>query len=259
MYIVIAMAGESRRFYDLGFKEAKFKLIVRERPLFDWALSSLRNFYKETTFVFVSMEGSDDFISQRCRILGINSFKVSCLDARTDGQATTVMKGVQSLEQERPLFIYNIDTYINPDILNISDIKQNYDGWLLLFPAPGSHWSFAKVNMENKVIAVSEKVRISGLASTGLYYFKSISIFKDAYHFMKDKIKERYKEVYVAPLYNVLIENNKLISSKIMDRKDIVPLGTPNEVLRFDPEFFKRYGIKHDNNMLKKFKGFFSQ
>ena len=244
MYVVIAMAGEGKRFIDYGFNKPKFKLIAKGKPLFDWALSSLRCFYEGTIFVFVSMKGFNDFISQRCEALGINSFRVVTLDARTDGQATTVMKGIQSLDRTKPLLIYNIDTYIKPDVLHTRDIKQGYDGWLLLFPAPGTHWSFAKLNKEGRVIDVSEKNRISQFASTGLYYFKSTCLFKDAYLSMANAIKERYGEVYVAPLYNALIENKKIIGSKIIDFEDVISLGTPDEVLRFDLKFFKRYGIK---------------
>lgn len=244
MYAVIAMAGEGKRFIDYGFNEPKFKLIAKGRPLFDWALSSLRCFYKKAIFIFVSMKGFNDFISQRCKILGINSFKVLTLDVRTDGEATTVMKGIQSLDQTKPLLIYNIDTHIKLDILHTTDIKQDYDGWLLLFPAPGRHWSFAKLDKEGRVIGVSEKNRISQFASTGLYYFRSISLFKNAYFSISNIIKEEYQEIYVAPLYNALIKNKKYIGSKIINFEDVIPLGTPSEVLRFDLEFFKRYGIK---------------
>lgn len=50
-----------------------------------------------------------------------------------------------------------------------------------------------------------------------------------------------------SPLYNALIENKKIICSKIIDCEDLVSFGTPEEVLKFDSNFFERYGIKCKN------------
>jgi dTDP-glucose pyrophosphorylase len=240
------MAGKGRRFVDYGFTEPKFKLIVKKKPIFDWALDSLYHFYKESLFVFVSLEGFNDFISKRCKAMGINYFKIITLKFKTDGQATTAIKTVQSLDSTKPLLIYNIDTHIDPKVLSPKDIDKDCDGWLLLFPTPGTHWSFAKLNKLGKVTRVAEKARISQFACTGLYYFKTVSLFQEAYFLSLDLIKKRYGEAYVAPLYNSLIENKKNITSKIINFKNIIPLGTPDEVLRFDSGFLKRYNINKD-------------
>jgi len=243
MYVVIAMAGEGKRFIDYGFREPKFTLIAKGRPLFDWALDSLQCYYKKASFIFVAREGFEGFIAQRCQILGIDSYEVVAIEVPTDGQATTVAKGTELLEEDHPLLIYNIDTHIKPEILQPGDIKASFDGWLLLFPASGTHWSFAKLDEEGRVIEVAEKIRISQFASTGLYYFKSLSLFRDVYSSMRNTIKEKYKEVYIAPLYNVLIEKKKIVGSKVVASEDVLPLGTPDEVARFDPQFFERYAI----------------
>ena len=248
MYIVIAMAGEGKRFIDYGFSEPKFKLIVKDKPLFDWAVMSLSSFYKKATFIFVSQEGCNDFVSQRCGILGIHSFRLVELKGPTNGQATTVMKGVESLDPARPLLIYNIDTHINPEVLEAGDIEQNFSGWLLLFSASGTHWSFARLGRGGEVVEVSEKVCISEYASTGLYYFSSIAIFKEAYSSLADEIKGRYREIYVAPLYQYLINSNQRVGSKIIDFENVIPLGTPEEVAKFDSEFFARYHINREVN-----------
>lgn len=246
MYVVIAMAGEGKRFVDSGFTQPKFQLLARDKPLFDWAVSSLRCFFEKAVFVFVVREGFDEFISDRCRSLGINSYEILSLSEKTDGQATTVLQGTERLRQDKPLLIYNIDTYIKTGTLKIDDIRDDHDGWLLLFQAPGTHWSFAKLDSGGRVIDVSEKVRISEFASTGLYYFKSIGLFRDAYFETADLIKEKYKEVYVAPIYASLIKNNKFIGSKVIEFDDVVPLGTPDEVKRFDPDFLVKYRVNSD-------------
>ena len=243
MYIVIAMAGEGKRFKQYGFKEPKFMLMAKGRPLFDWAITSLRSFYHKGSFIFIAREGFDAYIERRCKVLGINSYNIITLNALTDGQATTVMKGIQSLDHTKRLLIYNIDTYINPEAFQVHDIRPEYEGWLLLFSAPGDHWSFARLDNEGRVLEVTEKKRISPFASTGLYYFKSVEIYKDIYLKRRDAIIKDYGEVYVAPLYTTLLQKHKLVGSKVIACEDVVPLGKPEEVATFDPEFFKTYNI----------------
>lgn len=237
MVVVIAMAGEGRRFKERGIQEPKYAIVARGKPLFDWALLSLEPWFKSAHFVFVARQGVKEFVRKRCEILGVQSYEVVELFEPTDGQATTVLKGVEQLDETQPLLIYNIDTHIVTEALKTEDIRDEYDGWLALFCAPGDHWSFAKLDEHGRVTDVSEKVRISEFASVGLYYFKSIALFREAYRTHAQWTKENYKEVYVMPLYKALLDKGLYIGSKVIAYEEVVPLGTPEEVARFDPGF----------------------
>lgn len=237
MYIVIAMAGEGRRFREYGIAEPKYEIVARGKPLFDWALLSLQPWFEQAHFVFVARSGAREFVEKQCVALRINSHEVVELSEMTDGQATTVLKGIAHLEPNKPLLIYNIDTHIVHGVLNMEDIGDKYDGWLVLFRAPGDHWSFAKLDESGRVTEVSEKVRISDFASVGLYYFKSVRLFREVYQSHARWVKTNYKEVYVMPLYKALLDKGLYIGSKVIAYEEVVPLGTPEEVSRFDPKF----------------------
>lgn len=241
MYVAIAMAGEGKRFTKVGFTKPKYELMVKGRPMFDWALESLRAFYQKANFLFIARSGAQEFIATRCAKLGISSFQIIALDAPTDGQATSVKIGIQTLDKTQPLIIYNIDTHISSDAFGSEDIAEEDEGWLLLFRVSGEHWSFAKLDGNGRVLEVTEKKRISDTACLGVYYFKSIALFEEAYRLFADRTKAEYGEVYVAPLYNALIGMGKMIGTKVIDEKEAVVLGTPEEVAKFDPEFLRRY------------------
>ena len=58
---------------------------------------------------------------------------------------------------------------------------------------------------------MSEKIKISDHASVGLYYFKKWKDFKNVFVNHQEEIINKYKEVYVCPMYQYLIDNNKII------------------------------------------------
>lgn len=55
----------------------------------------------------------------------------------------------------------------------------------------------------------------------------------------KMNVRKRQKERYVAPLYNFLINSGKEIRVDIVDRKDVVFCGVPEEYI----DFLKSYTV----------------
>ena len=150
----------------------------------------------------------------------------------TLGQAQSAASAVQIIGNEQSVLIFNIDTYIEPPYLS-NIINYNSDGDVICFSAPGNHWSFVKTDENNNVIEVKEKERISDNCSVGAYYFKKFGDFLAAYA----KGEKAKNELYIAPLYNTLIENHLKVScSKITDSAKVHVLGTPEEL-----ELFKKF------------------
>lgn len=246
VHIVITMSGLGKRFLQAGFREPKFRLYVNQKPIFDWALASLQVFFENAAFVFLSPLSQEAFIQDRCRALGIKTFSIRTVHSPTSGQAATARIACTHLKAADPVMIYNIDTHIKPENVFSADIKPFYDGWLLLFEAEGTHWSFAEIDSDAKVIQVSEKVRISRYASAGLYYFRSAAVFNSIFDEHADEVLKTYGETYVAPFYNYLIQKGARVYSKVIPKDSIIPLGTPAEALAFDPHFFHR----NDNRLV---------
>jgi dTDP-glucose pyrophosphorylase len=238
--IIIPMAGEGKRFKEAGFNSCKYKLTAGGKSIFEWALLSFESFFDIAHFVFVVRENDNNFIQEKCTGLGINDYRIESLSEKTDGQAVTVLKGIRCLNQEEPIFIFNIDTHLKKGSFVPGEISGKYKGWLLLFKAPGTHWSFARINPQGQVLEVAEKKRISDYASVGLYYFSSAHVFKRAMTAHSKQVKARYGEKYVIPLYNYLLKKKYFVGSRVIPYESVIPLGTPEEVLRFDPGFFKK-------------------
>lgn len=238
--IIIPSVGFGKRFLDIGLNQAKYKIIANDKPLFYWSLISLKKFFDhEFIFIFRKDNYDKDFIEKWLEILKIKNYKVILLDEPTDGQASSVYKSEKYINDDDSVLIYNIDTYIIPDSLN-DQILSN-DGCIVTTKVPGERWSFAKLGEDNFVKEVSEKIKISDNASVGLYYFKKWEDFKKVYLNKKDEVIKKYKESYICPMYQYLIdEYSKKISIFEIETKNFICLGTPEEIEEFDPNWIEK-------------------
>jgi NDP-sugar pyrophosphorylase family protein len=240
MKVIITMAGDGTRFKKQGFEKPKYMIKAKGRTLFEWSISSLQNFF-DNEFVFITRSGNEsvNFIQQKCDVLGINKVQIVELDQLTAGQAATVMKARILVSNNDEIMIYNIDTYVEPEALNPSDIQG--DGWVPSFPAEGSHWSFVRTSdnaltsgKSARVVEIAEKKRISNLANIGLYYFSSMRLFEECY---RKHLFHHVKEHYIAPVYSEILKSDAGVYTYLIDESKIHALGTPEEVLVFDPDF----------------------
>lgn len=233
MTILIPMAGLSSRFTNAGYVLPKYMLYVKNRSLFNLAVSSFERYFDSCKFVFVARDvfDTETFINKECEQMGIADYQVVILPHPTKGQAETVYEGMKraAIPSNEPMLIFNIDTF-RPGFTFPDPIGQ-WDGYLEVFVGSGKNWSYAKTASEDstQVVETAEKQEISNYCSTGLYYFGAASLFERAYeynctHPINDKM-----ELYVAPLYNHLIKWSCKIHINIISRDEVVFSGVPEE------------------------------
>ena len=233
MTIIIPMAGLSSRFTKAGYVLPKYMLYVKNRSLFNLAVTSFEKYFDTCRFVFVARNVFDTktFIEKECELMGIKDFTVVILPQPTKGQAETVLEGIirADVPNEEPVLIFNIDTF-RPGFTFPEDMS-GWDGYLEVFVGSGKNWSYAKTESDDSTLVVetAEKVEISRYCSTGLYYFSSASSFKTAYAQNLEHPCDGKAELYVAPLYNHLIREGKKIHIHVIDRSDVIFSGVPDE------------------------------
>ncbi|WP_254761524.1 glycosyltransferase family 2 protein [Natrinema marinum] len=230
------MAGKGSRFRNVGVSIPKHEISVRGRPMFDWAMQSLKMFF-DSEFIFVtqSEHAAASFLEEACDRLGISTFQEVSLDEYTNGQAATAMAADRLIGNSESVVIYNIDTYIEAGQISPSDISG--DGFIPVFETPGERWSFVRKDEDGTVTRVSEKEKISDQATVGFYHFAEWGSFADAYEAAASSVKSKYGETYVAPLYNYLIEKGLEVTTHQIDSESVHVLGTPDDLRMFDPGF----------------------
>lgn len=237
--LLVTMAGRGSRFRSAGFGQPKFAINVHGHSLFHWAVSSLSGFAPISSSVFVALRSdcAGTFVRSECAALGIHDPVLVELDDVTVGQAETALAGLESCTAGHPIAIFNIDTHVRPGAMHPPATDSH--GYLPCFRAPGDHWSFVRLAGDGDVVAeVREKRRISPLATTGLYWFRDPETYREVHaeHFASGRGPLEAGEAYIAPMYNTLIARGGRVTTTEVDARDVVALGTPAELARFESQ-----------------------
>lgn len=235
--ICIPMAGNSLRFYNAGYSKPKFQLEVENVSLFRLSLMSFIDYFDTETFLFILNKKNDSlaFVQNELKTLQIREYTIVQLENDTRGQADTVAIALsnESIDKNEHLLIFNIDT-IRPKF-QYPNHFPNFP-WLETFIAEGEHWSFVEpVPNSDEVLRVVEKHRISKFCSTGIYFFPKIQDYLEV--FCQFEATSLSVELYVAPLYQLLIDQNRVVKYSVITSNEIFLAGTPLEFCSLDANF----------------------
>ena len=219
------MAGESKRFMDVGIMKPKWSIKIGDRSVLSMSIESLKFFrFPNEKIILILRSSQTRFLKESLQENEFNNVVIVYLDNKTAGQAETLLVGLKKIELDlnERLIVWCADAYITPDALNLNLENRNA---IAVSKLPGKHWSFIKIK-NDLVIKTAEKRRISALASVGLYEFDSVETF------LKLKLirQENQTEIYIAPLYNQLIENQKIVKYFEISPQNYYSFGTPTEL-----------------------------
>lgn len=240
MNFVIPMAGKGTRFKRAGFEQPKYLIPVRDKILLEWSLSSLP-LQLATRIIFVGLlEDENKYqISNHVNNMDMIDKKLTSylwLSDQTGGQAETVLRAESYMDVDKPLVIFNIDTYFKSDTLADNLANDTDTGLLGSFNSDSRNYSYASLDSDGFVKEVREKQVISCHALTGLYHFAKASHFISVADEMISLGAKEQGEYYIAPLYNKLIQEG--FKYKVDVCNEYAILGTPEEL-----EHFKERGV----------------
>jgi hypothetical protein len=237
------MAGLGSRFKDKGYAPPKFRIIARGRTLMDWSLLSLKAFFDQR-FVFVCLDTEDgDWIRSRAVALGIVDLVVSKRSGLSRGQAETAFDALGHADVDHELWIYNIDTRVEPNAMRPQDLGTA-GGCVPVFRCSEPNMSFVRHGSDSDVIEIAEKRPISNWATVGLYGFCSPAYFSELYSeaYEGERVGSSNSELYVAPIYKLALLRGDRIVAPRLRTDEVHVLGTPAQVLKFDPDAHPPFG-----------------
>ena len=82
--IIIPMAGSSRRFREAGYSQPKYRLILHDRPVFDYSVISFKKYFDIERFMFIMRDMDDTcaFVEERLEAEGCEGREVEGLARR---------------------------------------------------------------------------------------------------------------------------------------------------------------------------------
>lgn len=230
LQILIPAAGRGTRFNGSEFIEPK--------PLIYWNNKNMiqhvvENFSKDINNLIVIKREEHDYELN-------NDVKIISIDYTTDGPASTCALSKDIINLDDELIITNCDQIIkdwNQDLF--LSYARKYDGVLGCFISNSPKNSYVKVNDDNLVTEVKEKVVISNIATNGLHYWKKAKYFFESYQKMVNNNDKTNNEFYVAPTYNYLLSESYKIGIYMFNQH--YPIGTPEDLKKY----FENESIKN--------------
>jgi len=231
--IVVPMAGLGSRFQQAGYQVPKPLIDVRGRPMYAWAADSLPLEFA-TRLIFILLSSQPEFPQLRDDIrrrYAKHNPLVLDVPALTAGQAITVLRAQEFINNAEPLLIHNADTAFTVDSAWAQQAwRLNCDGALLVFPSDEKRWSYSRERADGWVAEVREKEVISPWASTGTYWFRRGADFVRLAGERVQTGRKEASEYYVGPLYNDLITAGARVKNFAIER--LYCFGTPEDYER---------------------------
>ena len=190
MNVIIPLCGNGVRFSELGYKTPKPLIKCLGKPIIYWVIDNLKIAsddviiipYNETLIEYCFEEE----IRDRYKDFNIILKPLP----NTKGAADTVAKSLDLIPHYKdndPLLIIDGDTFYNEDIIKKS--KEINGSGIFYFIDQGSNpiFSYIKLNEENDITNIKEKIRISNNANIGSYKFTSKQLFTQYFKELKPK------------------------------------------------------------------------
>lgn len=218
MKIVITAAGLGSRFKKFGIYTPVYKLKVKGKSIYEWAMLSLQDFFNEEfIFIFRTETFDKDFIEGINKNIGIKKCKFKIIDECTEGQATTAFKTSDLIKESESVIIYNINTYIIPGVITKENIDKDMDVFIPVYKEKHANY---KKDLNEDIIA-------------GLYYFRSWEDYIYIYSKYISYIKIKNKEACIEDMIDYLIKEGKIVETQLIPNECIYKLNTPQEVKIF--------------------------
>jgi dTDP-glucose pyrophosphorylase len=211
---------------------------VRGKPMYAWATDSLPLGLADRIIFICLREHLDQHGLERDIKTRYEKLApiIIALDDVTRGQAETVLQARSWIETDDSLLIYNADTFERNRLLaELPHLQPGVAGLWTVFRAAGERWSFARLDAKGRVVETAEKKRISDLASTGLYWFRSGRDFVRLADAAISGDDRALGEFYIAPLYNRLIREGAEV--RVLEADEVWVLGTPEDLAHFERSF----------------------
>ena len=234
MIIIIPIGGIGQRFKENGYKNPKALINIYGKSIISYLLDNLNT--NNIDYIFIPY--NKEYKNYRFEDLLIKNypkinFKFFCLENNTRGAAETINIGINNLNEERniPVLCLDCDSFYTNDIIS----QWNGENCIFSFEDENENpiYSYVKTSDNNVIVDIKEKEKISNNACTGAYGFKSINELKKYTSKIIEKNIMQKSEFYTSGVIKEMINNGSVYINIIIEKKNFVQLGIPNDVEKF--------------------------
>jgi dTDP-glucose pyrophosphorylase len=237
--VLMPAAGGARPFTEAGHRFPKPLIEVLGQPLVAYAVASARP-AEPHRFVFVvsAADAGRYHLDATLQLLAPDC-AVRLTEKPTAGALCTALLAIDELDPDKPLLLANADQWLRHGCAAaLADFRdRDLDVGIVTFNALHPRWSFVAVGRDGLVIETAEKRPISNLATVGLYYYRTASLFlRSAEQALRKNVTVN-GQFFIVPAINQLILEGARVGHHAMANDDFFPLGVPSDVQRFTEVF----------------------
>jgi NDP-sugar pyrophosphorylase family protein len=230
------MAGKYKRFRLFGNKVPKYLMPLGKTTVLWHVINELIQSSPNDEFYFLANDTDRDFKPIITSILNDFSIRSENLVYINDtaSQLHTAFNIFKAFESfygfTGPIAFSNIDTILRNRIGFFNSLKSLQDQGSLIdtFTANSHNYSYILKSEDDQVRDVSDHIKLSEMACSGLYGFGSASFF---YKYVSEFLQEN-TDAGFSPFYQSLLKNNmKIQYHNNVDIRNTIVLGTPEEYI----------------------------
>jgi len=231
--VVMPMAGEGRRFQQIGIDTPKPLVELWGRPFFWWSAESVLRSVRVRELIFVVLAEHVERFAIDATIRAVYpTARIVAIPDVTSGAAETAAIGVAALETPGPFALNDCDHAFLADGMDsiVGQLYRQTEGALLAFRSNSPAYSYVRFDGEGRVAGTAEKQVVSDMAIAGCYLFAEPAKFLA--RFAEYRRTCAYDELFLSGVYNAILEAGGDVSCHELARH--VSFGTPEEYRRVE-------------------------
>eukprot|EP00450_Noctiluca_scintillans_P032512 CAMPEP_0194543030 /NCGR_PEP_ID=MMETSP0253-20130528/85078_1 /TAXON_ID=2966 /ORGANISM="Noctiluca scintillans" /LENGTH=477 /DNA_ID=CAMNT_0039389737 /DNA_START=833 /DNA_END=2266 /DNA_ORIENTATION=+ len=236
MNVVVPLGGIGSRFLAEGFTRPKPFIPILGKPMLLWVLDNI-TLTDDDTLIIVFNPAFMSLGNFMREVVGSQypNTKFVELDGSTRGAAETVLIGLKSLDIEkgRPTLLLDGDTFYSTDVLSkFRNVAVSHNAiFCFKDTQPNPIYSYVKVDADDGVTEIKEKVKISDFANSGCYCFKDGTQLAAVCEELLRQTGDG--ELYTSHVIASMLEKGEPFKAIEIDVESVHVLGTPAQVQEF--------------------------
>jgi capsule biosynthesis phosphatase len=257
MNIIIPIGGLGEIFKNNGYTNPKPLINIFGKPMIFYVIDNLVLKEEDNLIIIYNKElnnyNFNILIEER-----YNNINLIELTKQTEGAAETILIGLNNINKlllNNKCVLLDCDTFYMIDILSI--YRKQEDNIIFCFKDLKDNpiFSYVKIDNNNNIYDIKEKVKISEIANTGCYCFKDGHILKKYCERIIDENIREKNEFFISCVIKEMLNNNYKFKYNLINYNDFICVGTPTQLKIFCSNFNyktekKRFCFDLDNTLV---------
>jgi hypothetical protein len=220
---VVTASGTQHSSYEEIFPgQVKNLVSVGGVPILVRALNSYGGTTPEHTTVVIADVEDLKKPTRKVVAESIPGLRVLTANSKVKGALIAAILGTSDLPESAPLVIAGGDSEVKGGIVEHIERFKRADcaAGVIVFPDSHERWSYIQLGETDEILQVSEKVVIGPFATTGVFFFRSVALFRDAAEWCLVNNASTNDVFYVSTALNYLISKGESVIYEVIKPSD---------------------------------------